>query len=142
LDRGWRAETNRKALNTSIRWYLCPGDPSYRPHSEPGLTSYIGIAGVGKDAPDLPKGSSNRIGVFGYPEDRQLRLDDASRGISFVMMVAETAHDNGPWLAGGPPTVRGLDPDDQPYIGTGRPWGGCHSGGLYVLLLDGSVRWV
>ncbi len=55
------------------------------------------------------------------------------------MMVIETAKDNGPWAAGGPSTVRGLDPT-QPYIGSGRQFGGLHSGGAMAAFADGSVR--
>jgi prepilin-type processing-associated H-X9-DG protein len=141
LDQGWQADANRKALNTSVHWFLCPSAPDYRPHSEPGLTIYVGIAGVGKDAAERPRGNKYN-GVFGYPEDRQQGIDDVAAGISQTMLAAETAHDNGPWLAGGPPTLRSVDPSEQPYIGPGRPFGGCHSGGMYVLMVDGSVRWV
>lgn len=56
------------------------------------------------------------------------------------MTVVETTQDNGPWLAGGPPTVRGLDPSVESYIGYGRPFGGLHRDGLNVLWADGSVR--
>ena len=56
------------------------------------------------------------------------------------MMVLETAYENGPWLAGGFPTVRGLDPDVEYYCGRGRPFGGIHSGIVNILYVDGSVR--
>jgi prepilin-type processing-associated H-X9-DG protein len=54
-------------------------------------------------------------------------------------MAAETALDNGPWAAGGGPTVRGLDPAQRPYLGRGRPLGGIHATGLNVLYADGAV---
>jgi prepilin-type processing-associated H-X9-DG protein len=58
------------------------------------------------------------------------------------MAVAETGRALGPWTAGGPPTIRGLDPSDRPYIGQDRQFGGTHPGGSMVLFVDGSVRFV
>jgi prepilin-type processing-associated H-X9-DG protein len=56
------------------------------------------------------------------------------------MMVAETTLNNGPWTAGGPATVRGLDPGRQPYVGRGCQFGGTHRGGVIVAFADGSFR--
>ena len=44
--------------------------------------------------------------MWGY--DRRTRPEDVSRGLAETMLLAETALDNGPWTAGGPPTVRGI----------------------------------
>ncbi len=56
------------------------------------------------------------------------------------MIVMETTRDNGPWLAGGTPTVRGLDPNGERYLGLGQPFGGLHRDGVNILWADGSVR--
>jgi prepilin-type processing-associated H-X9-DG protein len=69
------------------------------------------------------------------------------------LMVLETARDTGPWAQGGLTTVRGLDPEDKPYLGAGRPFGGTHftenslfkrghSLGCNALMMDGSVRFI
>jgi hypothetical protein len=88
----------------------------------------------------LPKGHP-RAGVFGY--DRQTGLADIIDGAAFTMVVAESGRAKGPWLAGGPATVRGLDPADLPYIGPGCQFGGLHEpSGLHVALADGSVRFI
>ena len=58
------------------------------------------------------------------------------------MTIAETTFANGPWTAGGPATVRGLDSRRQPYIGRGRQFGKAHRGGAMVAFADGSVRFV
>ena len=49
--------------------------------------SYIAIAGVGADAPLVPK-RDPRAGVFGY--DRQTTLADIKDGAATTMMIAET----------------------------------------------------
>lgn len=117
----------------------CPSNRLPTNVKGPGLNSYIGIAGLGRDAPILPK-SDRRAGVFGY--DRQIALADIKDGTASTMIVAETNLANGPWTAGGPATVRGLDPAKTPYIGEGRQFGGSHPGGTIVLFVDGSVHFI
>jgi prepilin-type processing-associated H-X9-DG protein len=114
------------------------------------LTPYVGVAGVGTDAPSLPAGHRN-AGVFGY--DRRTALADVKDGTSNTLLILESARDNGPWARGGPATLRGLDRTDSPYLGTGRPFGGTHfaenilfwrgrSTGCNAAMADGSVRFL
>ena len=84
--------------------------------------------------------TATRAGVFGY--DRQTREADIKDGASETMMLAETTSANGPWTAGGPATVRGLDPRRPPYLGPGQQFGGAHRGGATVAFADGSVRFI
>lgn len=125
---------------------LCPESPIYpkfdgsnEKKKTPAEIHYIGIAGVGRDSPSLPE-KHPRAGVFGY--DRQTRMADITDGAANTMMMSETSLAIGPWIAGGPATVRGLDPDRTPYVGKGRQFGGNHRGGAMVLFVDGSVRFV
>lgn len=119
-------------------WVTCPDDPGYRARKPFPLT-YIGVAGVGADAPVLPSGHP-RAGIFGYA--RATKFEDIRDGTSATMAVIETTRDHGPWTAGGPASVRGVDPATRPYIGHGRPFGGYHPGGANVAFADGSVRFV
>jgi prepilin-type processing-associated H-X9-DG protein len=174
LAKPWDDPANREALTYYVAYYQCPGSPSFDPHNRPGLTDYVGVAGVGDDAASLPKGDP-RAGFFGYQRD--VTQDDviAKSGASYKMMVLETTQNNGEWIAGGSPTVRGVGfdttflseqgttlvgmvggtqdnvaapigavllvprPEELSLIGPGRPFGGCHVGGLNVLMADGSV---
>jgi hypothetical protein len=138
-QQGWDAAANRQAVTTPLGTLRCPGDPRRQVPGTPALTNYVGVAGYGKDAATLSVEDPD-AGVFGY--DRSVRRDQVSAGISEVMMVTETAWQNGPWAAGGPATVRGLDPAQKPYIGFDRPFGGTHPHGLFVLYVDGSARFI
>lgn len=117
LDRSaaWDAPANAAGAVT-VRPFLCPG---HSPPS-PGLTHYVGLAGV-----------------FGH--DRGLKREDVMAGESYTLAVMETAADNGPWIAGGAPTLRSV-PDGERLIGPGRPFGGLHRGYAHGLFLDASVR--
>ena len=70
--------------------------------------------------------------MFRY--DEPTILTDVKDGLSNTLMLLETADQPGPWIAGGPPTVRPLDPANRPYLGIGRPFGGCHLGGANAVM--------
>jgi prepilin-type processing-associated H-X9-DG protein len=136
LPKGWEAEENRAAVNTHLPWFVCEADP-YRPgKGKPGVTHYLGLAGVGEDAARLAK-DDPRAGFFGY--DRRIARGDVTRGETETMMVAESLAGRAPWAAGGPATVRGVNPAERPYIGWGRAFGGLHARGAHVLFVDGHV---
>jgi prepilin-type processing-associated H-X9-DG protein len=127
---------------------LCPANPNKLVPPNLGFTHYVGVTGVGKESPVLPADYPG-LGVFGY--DRKTRLADVQDGISTTIMVIETATDNGPWTAAGPPTVRYLEPERAPYLGRDGQFSALHrmSKGLMAfyyptgtnaLFVDGSVR--
>ncbi len=121
------------------RRLTCSANHSTVTRGLPDPMHYVGVAGVGTDAPFLAIGHP-RAGIFGY--DRQTRMADIKDGATNTMMLAETTSANGPWTAGGPATVRGVDPGRRPYIGSGRQFGGSHRGGAVVAFADGSVRFL
>jgi prepilin-type processing-associated H-X9-DG protein len=139
LDQPWDDESNRPAVNRQLRSFVCPSYLERPEEGEPGLTTYVGLAGIGANAPSLPLADA-QAGVFGY--DRHVKRTDCESGISTTMMVAETGDAVGPWAAGGSPTVRGVIPEETPFIGFGRPWGGLHPGGANVLRVDGAAVFI
>lgn len=60
------------------------------------------------------------------------------------MLFAEVSSDLGPWLRGGPATIRPFDPTAgaKPPIGAGGQFGGNHPGGGLFAFADTSVRFL
>jgi prepilin-type processing-associated H-X9-DG protein len=141
----WSDPRNQEAARTRLLVALCPLYTKLPPADQPAITCYVGIAGVGADAanlalPPIPERAPNRAGAFRY--DAATPFDRIGDGLSQTLLLAETAHDLGPWLRGGPSTVRGVDDgkDARPLIGPGGQFGGYFSNGGNFALCDGSVR--
>jgi hypothetical protein len=138
LDRAeaWDGPANAKAASTPVRLYQAPAAPNYDPLGGT-ITHFVGIGGVGADAVSLSR-DDPRAGMFGH--DRGVRPSEVTRGLSYTLLVLDTAHDNGPWIAGGFPTARGVDAHADRLLGPGLPFGGVTPGAAQALWADGSVR--
>jgi prepilin-type processing-associated H-X9-DG protein len=127
----WQEETVGEA-----RWFLCPANPARNGPGLPCPTNYLGVAGVGEEAADLPL-TDPRAGFFGY--DRRLTQADLKDGAATTLMLAEEIG-GGPWTAGGKATVRGLVAGGRPYLGKGGQFTSLHGGVTNVAFADASVR--
>ena len=139
----WQAPVHQLPRDTNLIGLLCRSFPAGKVRDTPGLTDYVGVAGIGLDAAELPR-QAPRAGFFGY--NRQLRQKELADQQALTLIVVETTRDNGPWIAGGKPTVRDIEPEQDPQIGWERPFGGCHfnfdgQAGMNTLWLDGSVKY-
>jgi prepilin-type processing-associated H-X9-DG protein len=136
LTQAWDAEVNAGPIATLVPMFVCPSQFQRVPADTPIVTNYIGMAGLGPDAPTLPQ-TDPRAGFFRY--DDATKVGSVQRGLSRTITILETPANLGPWAAGGASTVRGLDPATQPYFGPAGPFGG-HPNGAYAAFADGSVR--
>jgi prepilin-type processing-associated H-X9-DG protein len=60
-------------------------------------------------------------------------------GLSNSISILESSKNLGPWIAGGPSTVRSLF-GEPPYLGVDAPFGGNHRGRGNYSFADGSAR--
>jgi prepilin-type processing-associated H-X9-DG protein len=134
----WPAAPNQQAARTKLVTFLCPGKPPEIAADQPAPTCYVGIGGLGADA--AATADPSRAGCFRY--DAPTPFDRITDGLSQTLLFGERSGDLGPWLRGGPSTVRGFDdsPGAPPVIGPGGQFGGNHPNGANWALADGSVR--
>ena len=82
-------------------------NPAFGPAKTPSgypVTHYVGVAGVGEDAAQLPPNDA-QAGMFG--NGRQTQQKDLVRGGANTIAVLGVQPDHcGPWAQGGPATVR------------------------------------
>ena len=135
FKKGWNDKANEQFTKVSIPSYLNPSQSSPPRADGFGVTHYVGIAGIGKDAPTLPI-TDNQVGIFGY--DRAVDFSKVTDGLSNTMMITDGSKDFGPWSQGGAATIRSLT--TKPYINGPDGIGGPHAGVIQVLMGDGSVR--
>jgi len=147
----WYAKENLPAAETWVPEFLVPYYPqdSWRAHhplagdASLGGTNYAGLAGLGLDSarydPNNPE-MAKKVGMVGY--DWASKPEDVRDGMSNTIFMVQTAPGIGrAWVAGGGSTVLGVADDNDPM----KPF--VHktpSGarGTYVLMADGSVRWL
>ncbi|HZZ78924.1 MAG TPA: DUF1559 domain-containing protein [Gemmataceae bacterium] len=131
----WDHPDNQYVTRRKLQVYVCPSNP--RVDDPFYVTHYVGITGIGKDAAWLPTDDAN-AGMFGY--ERKVTIPDLKNGLANVIMISETATDNGPWARGGFSTSRGFDRHGTAYLGEAGQFSANHSGISQVCMADGTVR--
>jgi hypothetical protein len=130
----WSSPSNDRFVRQQIPEFLNPAvDLRVSPRNYPA-THFVGVAGVGEDAADLPV-DHPRAGVFGNA--RTTRLEDIRDGASNTLMVMGVTNDLGSWAAGGAATVRPLT--HEPYVNGPDGFGTGSTDRMAVLKADGSV---
>lgn len=133
-DRGWRDPVNGRFVRRRLSIFLNPALDQLA--SEEGFPAghFVGMAGVGADAADLPR-EHERAGIFG--NERKTRPEDIKDGLAHTILLAGVQSRLGAWAAGGPATVRPLV--HEPYINGPDGFGTGEKEGMWVLMADGSV---
>ena len=130
----WSLPTEQKEIRPldSVRSFTCPSAVQSQTILGISVTQYVGMGGLGLQSPGFDLGQAG-CGAWGF--DRRLTNTDVIDGLGSTISLIETNRDPGPWLAGGPPTVRGIKIGDSPYIGRGMQFGGLHPGGCQTAML-------
>lgn len=137
----WTDKKNIPLAVTIVDAFLDPLVPQRRwkglPFEGVALTHFVGMGGVGPEAPRLPK-DHPKAGIFGY--DRKTALADVRDGVSTTIMMIQVRDVFGPWIQGGGATVRAAQ--SQPYIGATSGFGSPGDTGVMTIFADGSVRFL
>lgn len=112
-----------------------------------GATHFVGIAGLGLDSPAMPAGGdAASLGVFGY--DRVTKVADIKDGPENTIAVLQVpSTTQGPWIAGGGSTVRGIpavaNPLEAFVVGEiENPTTKKKEAGTFAIMADGRVRFI
>lgn len=133
----WDSRKNRPVTMRALDAVQNPAVPMRETASGFPVTHYVGMAGVGPDAANLPR-DDPRAGIFGYRESR--RLTDVPDGASNTIATIGVSEKLGPWASGGAATVRGFT--QKPYINGPDGFGSGMPGGMVVGMADSSSRFL
>ena len=149
FNASWKDPANVDVGRVPISAFLNPSSSGkyfvrVRGVSQPlAVTDFVGMAGVGPDAPYYPK-TDRRAGFFGY--DRQIRLEDVKDGMeNTIFMIQSDSSVVGPWIAGGGSTVRGTSEKCDRDIGVRGGFASPNykgNPGVWVMMGDGSARFL
>jgi hypothetical protein len=117
--------------------FCCPGLDCHSKFGNLTLTTYVGPSGVGKESLVSPVTRPND-GIWGY--SRSTKIDELCDGRDNTILLLETSVENGPWTAGGLPTVRPILESESPILGVNHQFGGLHAEITNAVFADGSVR--
>jgi uncharacterized protein (TIGR03067 family) len=148
----WYAKENISAAEAWIPEFLVPYYPqsswrAYHPLTEGkvlGATNFVGLSGLGLDSarysPADPE-QAKKIGITGY--DWGSTPNQITDGLSnTIYMIQVPPGLKRPWIAGGGATIVGVDDQAKNPIEDFVHANQDKKRGTYVLLADGSVRWV
>lgn len=112
-----------------------------------GATHFVGMSGLGLDSPSLAAGTEPaKLGVFGY--DRATKVADIKDGPENTIAVIQVpSNTQGPWVAGGGSTIRGVPDGANPLDGfvSGEfenPATKKKEKGTMAIMADGRIRFI
>ncbi len=136
-DQPWNDPLNDRFVRQQREPFLNPLLPQKVGTDRYPCTHFVGVAGIGSDAPGLPV-NHPRAGIFGV--NRITRVEDIKDGQANTMMVAGVSNQLGSWAAGGNPSMRAFT--QEPYFQGPDGFGTGENAGMSVLMADGSVRFL
>lgn len=135
-DRGWQDPINEEFVRRRLPALINPLVPQQVGEDRYPISHYVGVAGLGVDGPTLPA-NHPRAGIFGI--DRVTRPEDIIDGAANTIMIAGVTSGLGSWA--NPETA--IRPFTQePYINGPDGFGTGQDDGMFVLMADGSVKFL
>lgn len=148
----WYAKENIAAAEAWIPEFLVPYYPqtswrAYHPLAEGkvlGATNFVGLSGLGLDSARFDPANpdqARKVGITGYNwGSTPNQITDGLSNTIYMIQVPPGL--KRPWIAGGGATVVGVDDQAknpiEDFVHTNQD----KKRGTYVLMADGSVRWV
>ncbi|MGL6075240.1 MAG: DUF1559 domain-containing protein [Fimbriiglobus sp.] len=133
----WNGGPNQAVSEVPLKLLLSYSNPALPVPGEPAKTQFVGLAGIGADGATLPP-TDPRAGCFRYQSPTDFA--GITDGLSQTILFGEVSTNLGPWLRGGPSTLRSLDLAAPPYLGTGGQFGGNQPAGTIFGMADSGVR--
>lgn len=131
----WNDPANEAFVGRSVSAFLNPQVTPWVGEDGRPATHFVGVAGVGRDAPDFAI-DHPRAGLFGW--NRATRVEHVRDGLSNTLMVMGVESRLGSWADPGPSTIRPVT--QPPYIHGPDGFGAGSPDAMPVLMADGSVR--
>lgn len=136
-DRPWNDPLNDRFVRQRQDAFLNPAVKQQAGQDRYPASHFVGVTGVGADSQWLGD-DHPRAGIFG--RDRSTSPEDVTDGLANTMLVAGVDRQLGSWAAGGRSTIRGFT--QEPYINGPDGFGTGQDDGMFVLMADGSVRFL
>lgn len=133
-EQGWNDPVNSRFVHRRLPVFLNPEIMELVGEDGLPATHFVGMAGVGADAAQLPI-DHPRAGIFG--EARETKVKDVKDGLAHTILIAGARSQLGGWSVGGSATVRPFV--REPYINGPDGFGTGQKDGMWVLMADGRV---
>jgi hypothetical protein len=135
LDVPWFDPANEPFVGRRVPTYLNAQVVTQVGEDGRPTTHFVGVAGVGRDAIELPYGHP-RAGMFGT--NRTITVSELRDGQAHTLMVLGVDAQLGSWADPGRATVRALT--EEPYWHGPDGFGGGNDPQIPALMVDGSAR--
>ncbi len=136
-DLNWDHPTNDEFVRRSFKVLLNPALPETAGEDHYPATHYVGMTGAMFPATgDTP--AEFQPGIFG--SSKPVKAEDVRQGLSNTLLMAGVTTQHGSWARPGTATARGFTA--EPFLSGPDGFGTGQADGQYVLMADGSTRFL
>jgi prepilin-type processing-associated H-X9-DG protein len=143
IDRSakWSDPRHAEMVKFRLNHLVCPSGVNFADPLEFATTEYVANGGIGLETPEKTVDDAGKLaGAFRHSQATPLSTIQAGDGASHSIAILETRDRLGPWMQAGIPTLRAIEPDQQPFKLPLPLFGGFHAEACNVLFADGSGK--